>query len=73
MLRAYSVCRSRMNERRDQPLPGYRMLKGIRRCTAWFISTIGRAGFGLVFFVVTSVACTAIALTMDRWFGLVRW
>ena len=30
-------------------------------------------GFGLVFLVVTSVACTAIALTMDRWFGSVRW
>ena len=29
-------------------------------------------GFGLVFLVVTSVACTAIALTMDRWFGSVR-
>jgi hypothetical protein len=30
-------------------------------------------GFGLVFLVVTSVVCTAIALTMDRWFGSVRW
>ena len=30
-------------------------------------------GFGFVFLVVTSVACTAIALTMDRWFGSVRW
>jgi hypothetical protein len=30
-------------------------------------------GFGLLFLVVTSVACTAIALTMDRWFGSVRW
>ena len=30
-------------------------------------------GFGLMFLVVTSVACTAIALTMDRWFGSVRW
>ena len=26
-------------------------------------------GFGLLFLVVTSVVCTAIALTMDRWFG----
>ena len=30
-------------------------------------------GFGLLFLVVTSVVCTAIALTMDRWFGSVRW
>ena len=30
-------------------------------------------GFGLLFLVVSSVVCTAIALTMDRWFGSVRW
>ena len=30
-------------------------------------------GFGFLFLVVTSVVCTAIALTMDRWFGSVRW
>ena len=53
--------------------------------TAWALFVVGGAtsgtlyladaifGFGLVFLVVTSVACTAIALTMDRWFGSVRW
>jgi hypothetical protein len=30
-------------------------------------------GFGFVFLIVTSVVCTAIVLTMDRWFGSVRW
>lgn len=52
---------------------------------AWALFVVGGAtigtlyladaifGFGLVFLVVTSVVCTAIALTMDRWFGSLQW
>ena len=70
--RSRTQCRFQLNLRRIG-LIAWALLAGIGGTVATLYHADAIFGFGLLFLVVTSVVCTAIALTMDRWFGSVRW
>jgi hypothetical protein len=64
--------RSQLNIRRIG-LAAWALFVGVGATVGTLYLADATFGFGFLFLIVTSVVCTAIALTMDRWFGSVRW